>query len=178
MLVVRFRREFAIRSRSFRQHAFDDPRLPLGNRACRLNLNGVTFTALTCAVVCKDLAAAPDELAVERVSDHALHLHHNRLLHLAANHLAHQHAGGLAYFAHALTPISPNTILMRAMSFRSFCNWSGFDSWPVAFCIRRLNCSLCRSRSCVLSSSADFALISFTFITAPFGPQTSSSEAA
>src|SRR5690606_26859423 len=62
---------------------------------------------------------------------------------------------GLPYFC--APACWPSRVFTRAISRRTRrASWV-LSSWPVAFCMRRENCSLCSSTRCACSSSADFS---------------------
>src|SRR5690606_34352737 len=63
----------------------------------------------------------------------------------------------------------PSSVLTRAISRRTRRTSWVLASWPVAFCMRRENCSLCSSSRWPLSSSADLPRSSLMFISVPSG---------
>src|SRR5690606_28759617 len=144
--------------------------LVLGDRPGLADRHHVALTGFVVLVVRKQLRAAADELAVHRMLDVALDDHGDGLVHLVAGHAAGQRTDDFLLFAHDASPafiFSFSTVLTRAMFLRTFCTWSGRASWPVAFCMRRLNCSLRRSNSSSCSSFIDFVFSSCAFITSP-----------
>src|SRR5690606_19999167 len=61
---------------------------------------------------------------------------------------------------------SVSTAIVRAISPRTCLMRWGALSWPVAFCMRRANCSLCRSTRCAFRSAGDFSRSSLSSISA------------
>src|SRR4030066_1825185 len=101
-----------------------------------------------------------------------LHDHGDGLVHLVAHHASGQGARGFrlcALFAHAHCPaFSFVMVRTRAILRRTVRSFELSASWPVACCLRRLNCSRSRPSSSFSLSSADRARMSFGFMTSPF----------
>src|SRR5687767_7950536 len=131
------------------RRALDDleqaPGLALGQRAARADRHGVAFAALVALVVGEQLGAPAHELAVRRVLHQALDHHRDRLVGLVARDAAGQGLRRLVIMVgHQRSPAAAfwfSTVFTRAMFLRTLATWSLLASWPVAFCMRRLNCS-------------------------------------
>src|SRR5690606_7967589 len=124
-------------------------------------------------VVGVQLGGALDVLAVQRVLHLALDEHRHRLVHLVADDAAFdrvQLLGGVlvGHLGHPYF-FAPSRVFTRAISRRTRrASWV-LASCPVAFCMRRANCSLRSSSRWELSSSADFCRSCLSSISAPSG---------
>src|SRR5690606_6244671 len=154
--------------------------------------NLVAGLALVRLVVRHHLAGTANVLAVNRVLDQAFDGDRYRLVHLVADHASLDDALGLlvfgtsclvtcfycAHFASSCRFSSFITVFIRAISLRTRPCSCGRDSWPVACCIRRLNCSRRSFSNSLPSCSCDIDLSSLAFITSPAALRRSSGMAA
>src|SRR5690606_15245659 len=112
-----------------------------------------------------------------RVLDQALDRHSDALLHLVAHDATDRRAVSrfIRGFCCAHVSLSRSffarsccRVFKRAIDLRTLACWSGFAPWPVAACIRKLNCSRRSFSSSSASSASDFSrnafLCSLTFI--------------
>src|SRR5688500_9826526 len=156
------------------QNLYQAPALVARQRPTLLDRDQIAGAALAVLVVRQQLRRAALVLAVLRVRHVALDQDRDRLLHLGADDAAGQRLdllgllvrGRFSLRAHAFLPLlcSPCTVFRRAMFRRTFVNWSGFTSWPVARVMRRLNCSRRSSSSSFCRSAPDFARNSFAVL--------------
>src|SRR5690606_34505683 len=130
--------------RSLFDHLHQPPALALGHRPAGRNGNQVAFPALIVFVMRQQFGAALDVLANSRMLHHPFNHHGDGFIRLVAHHLAGQRAL-FACFAHDTSPpmaFSFNTVLTRAIFLRTWKTSVWRANWPVACCMRRLNCSL------------------------------------
>src|ERR1051325_10295261 len=153
--------------------------LGLGQRAAFRDAHQV---ALVCTevVLRMQLGRPAEDLAQQAVLHLALDQDGHRLVHLVADDAALEGARLLFVIAHVRRPyfLPPSANFARAISRRTRRSWCGWLSWPVPFCMRRLNCSLRRSSRCCFSSSAVLLIRSFMAITSPLGIRTGSAPTA
>src|ERR1044071_10209066 len=135
------------------------PVLGLGHRRALRHADHVAGVAGVVRVVGVQLGRAADVLAVQRVLDLALDEHRHRLVHLVADHAAFDRVQLLAVVVGPLLRpyfCAPSRVFTRAISRRTRRDSWVLASWPVAFCMRRENCSLRSSTRWAWSSAADF----------------------
>src|SRR5205814_1077905 len=131
-------------------------------------------------VVRQQLGRAADVLAIALVLDQTLDLDGDGLVHLVRDDFARQGARRLLGFSgHFLAPTAcaVSRVFTRAMCLRTRPNSEGFTIWPLADCMRRLNCSRRSRSSSVLRPSlslprSDFMASSFLLISAPDASRT------
>src|SRR5262249_6800907 len=105
-------------------HCEQAPGLATRQRPARSDRDGVALLGLVVFVVRQQLGGATDELAVGRMTHHALDLDRDGLVHLVADDLARERTDGLALArgigAHDLPPVrlALCTVLTRAMFLR------------------------------------------------------------
>src|SRR5690606_7813591 len=102
-----------------------------------------------------------DVLAIQRVLNLPFNLDGHSLVSLVADDAPNFAALQGFIGAHAAVPSLDfwlSTVLTRAMSLRTRRSSCGLLSWPVPFCMRRLNCSRNRPDSCSRNS---FSLLAF-----------------
>src|SRR5690554_2083004 len=85
-------------------------------------------------------------LTIKWVLYPTLNCYHDRLIHFIADHTALQ-CTDVFGFSHYAPAFSLSTVLTRAMFLRTCLNKLVWFSWPVAVCMRKLNCSRNRPSS-------------------------------
>src|SRR5262249_13277138 len=147
------------------------PGLVLADRATLDDGDGVALATGAFLVVRHDLRRPANELAVGRMLDEPLDRDGHALLHLVADDTSDRAACRGFFVACSFTHRSFHyffarsccMVFRRAICRRTELCWSCFAPWPVAACIRRLNCSRRRFRSSSPTCASDMPRSSLSF---------------
>jgi len=146
-------------------HADQGPSLGLGQGTALLDRHQIAFATFVTLIVSMQFGSPPNVLSVNGMLNQPLDGNGDRLIHFVAGHAPGQRALRLLRFrCHALLAFSLNTILTRAMLRRACRKRWGLLAWPVARCIRRLNCSRNSASNSCLNSSTVFCRSSLAFL--------------
>src|SRR5471030_467273 len=140
------------------------PRFGLRQRAAFANFNDIAGTAFIVLVMYVQLSRTFDEFTVDRVFHKTFNRNDNGFLHFVADYTTLQSTDLISHYAPAF---SVSKVFTSATLRRTCFNMCVCCSWPLAVCMRRLNCSRKRLRSSVFSSSTLFSRSSCAFITSP-----------